>query len=114
MDLVSAFLIVNAIALFGIYLSPSNKTPLYTSYSFITYRVGGVVPLRDIIVTFSVGALLAHLSDTDVIFCTILEFMFGMLLHWIFKPKTMVSYMMNICDKPDGTGKLALPILSDS
>jgi hypothetical protein len=112
MSIITAFLIVNIPALILILLSPDNKTPLYTDYTFITWRIIGV-PLRDIIVTVALGSIISWLSDTSCILCIFLELGFGLLLHSIFKPKTMISYLQGKCDKPDGTGKLALPILRE-
>jgi len=113
MHFCQASTIVNLIALFFIYLSPTNKIPLYGTQPC---RIGGIFVIKHLIITLVSGSLIGWLSGIDplwhaILYGTLSQFIIGQVLHIVLKVKTMLLYKLGLSQKPDGTGRLAVPIL---
>lgn len=116
MHFLKAVLFINSLAMFAIFLSDSNKTPLN---GIPPYRIGGIFVAKHILITFISGTIIALMSDKEpstALWCVILygilfQFFAGQLIHLCFGVKTMLLYKMGLSVIPDGTGRLATPVL---
>ena len=105
--------IVNLIALCAIYVSPINQTPLYGVPS---YRIGGIFVPKHLIIVAASGILIGSLSDIRplhwaIVYGTVFQFALGQIIHLALGTKTMLLYKLGLAEKPDGTGRLAVPVL---
>jgi len=113
MNFYQAAFIIDAIALIAIYLMPANKTP---SYGIPPDRIGGIFVSKHLVITIVTGAMIGLMSDVEsrwlgILYGIIFQFIVGQIVHILFGTKTMLLYKLGLSEMPDGTGRLASPVL---
>ena len=67
-------------------------------------RILNILSSRDIYTTLSIGSILGYIVNNSFFKGIIIEFLIGQVIHIIFNVSTMPLYLVNISDKPNGTG----------
>jgi hypothetical protein len=113
MNFFLAALLIDSFAMIGIFFTPANKTPLCGTPP---HRIWGIFVSKHLIITAVTGTMIGLLSDVDprwqaAVLGTIFQFITGQLIHLMFGTKTMLLYKCGLSRIPDGTGRLATPVL---
>src|SRR5438874_13765946 len=103
MNFYQAAFIIDVIALICVYLTPSNKTPLYGTPP---YRVGGIFVIKHLIITIVTGAMIGSLSDVKpmwlaIFYGILFQFVAGQAIHLFLGTKTMLLYKIGLSEMPD-------------
>ncbi len=113
MNFIKAAFIVNLVAMIAIYLSPVNEVQLCGTPP---YRLCGIFVIKHLLITVVSGTLIGFLSDIEprwhaVLYGIVFQFVAGQLVHLVFGIKTMLLFKLGLSEIPDGTGRLATPVL---
>ena len=105
--------IVDFLAMVMIYLTPVNEIPLCGTPP---YRLWGTFVIKHLVITVVSGTLIGLLSDVSprwraILYGIVCQFVVGQLIHLVLGTKTMFLYKLGLSEIPDGTGRLATPVL---